>query len=400
MRIGVDASCWPNRRGYGRFARELLKAMILLGDTHEYVFFIDSASRPACAFPNGVTVITVPVSVAATQAASSSSHRSLRDMYKMGSTVSKAPLDIFFYPSVYTYFPVFSPVRKIVTIHDVIPEMYPEMVFPNRLARLFWKMKMWAALRQADLVLTVSGYSKQGIRECLKIESEKILVTSEAADPCFRQMPVNGELRQIKKKYGLSAADRYFLYVGGIGPHKNLKTLIASFNLLKQRLNASEQKLLIVGDFERDAFWMDADIQQQAKDDSRVTGIVFSGYVPDDHLAYLYSGAEALILPSFSEGFGLPAVEAMACGTPVIGSETTSLPEIVADAGLFFNPHRPEQLADCMGKIWTTPSLKAELGTIGLRRASSYSWQKAAGVVLQAMQVLVEPKRATPAHRR
>lgn len=389
MRIGVDASCWPNRRGYGRFARELLKAMIVVENQHEYVFFIDSASRPACTFPKGASVVTIPVSVAATAAASSSSHRSLHDMHKMGQAVSSTPLEVFFYPSVYTYFPVFSPVKKIVTIHDVIPEMYPGMVFPSPLARLFWKMKMWAALRQADLVLTVSDYSKQGIRKLLKVETDKILVTSEASDPCFQRMSMTEELGRIKQKYGLSEPDRYFLYVGGIGPHKNLKALIAAFNMLKQRLGAPGQKLLVVGDFEHDAFWMDADIQQQARGNSHVTGIVFPGYVPDEHLAYLYSGAEALILPSFCEGFGLPAVEAMACGTAVIGSETSSLPEVVADAGLFFDPYRPEQLADCMEKLWKTPSLKTQLGNTGAKRAASFTWEKAARIVLQAMKDLV-----------
>jgi glycosyltransferase involved in cell wall biosynthesis len=311
-------------------------------------------------------------------------------MYKMGHAVSNTSLDIFFYPSVYTYFPVFSPVKKIVTIHDVIPEMYPDMVFPNPLARSFWKMKMWAALRQADLVLTVSEYSKQGIREHLKVETDKILVTSEAADRCFQRMSLNGELDGIKKKYGLSGPDRYFLYVGGIGPHKNLKALIAAFNILKQRLGAPEQKLLVIGDFEHDAFWMDADIQRQARGSRHVAGIVFPGYVPDEHLAYLYSGAEALVLPSFCEGFGLPAVEAMACGTAVLGSETTSLPEVVADAGLFFNPYRPEQLVECMEKIWKSPSLRAELGAAGLKRAASYTWEGAARIVLNAMKDLAE----------
>jgi len=388
MKIGVDASCWLNRRGYGRFARELLKAMILASENHEYVFFIDSASRPACAFPDGVRIITVPVSRAATQAASSASRRSLRDMYNMGRAISNEPLDVLFFPSIYTYFPVFSPVKKIVAIHDVIPEMYPDLVFPNRRAKLFWGMKRWAALRQTDLVLTVSNYSKQGILKHLNVEADKIFVTCEAADPCFYRKSSNAELQRLKNKYGLSEADRYFLYVGGIGLHKNLKTLLTAFKMLKQRLNAPEQKLVIVGDIEHDAFWMDPDIQQQARADSSVNGIFFPGYIADDHLAELYSGAEALVLPSFSEGFGLPAVEAMARGTAVIGSETTSLPEVVADAGLFFNPHRPEQLAACMEKVWTDPALKAKLGTAGLKRASSYSWEKAADLVLTTMQNL------------
>jgi glycosyltransferase involved in cell wall biosynthesis len=385
VRIGIDATCWPNRRGYGRFLRELLAAMISSSPDHEYVLFIDSISRGKCTFPDGAKAINVPLSASPVEAASSSGSRSLRDMRKMGRAVAGERLDVFFFPSVYTYFPVFSPAKKVIAIHDVIPEMYPEKIFPNGKARLFWNLKMWAALRQADLILTVSDYSKQGIHQYLNVALDKIEVTVEAAAPCFQKTTNNGEIGQIKRVYGISASDNYFLYVGGVGPHKNLETLIAAFRLVRQRQKTGIKKLVIVGDFKNDAFWMDPKIQKMAGKVSDGDDILFPGFVPDEHLGYLYAGAEALIMPSFSEGFGLPALEAMACGTAVIGSETTSLPEIVGEAGLYFDPTRPERLAECMDRIGGEPLLKNKLGSAGLARAKTFTWERSARIVLNAI---------------
>jgi glycosyltransferase involved in cell wall biosynthesis len=266
--------------------------------------------------------------------------------------------------------------------------MYPEKIFPSRKARLFWNLKMWTALRQADLILTVSNYSKQGIHQYLNVDLDKIEVTVEAAAPCFHKTANNGEIESIKTAYGISGSDRYFLYVGGVGPHKNLETLISAFRLLRQRPNTCAMKLVIVGDFKNDAFWMDPKIQKMAEQRNNGDDVLFPGFVPDERLGFLYSGAEALIMPSFSEGFGLPALEAMACGAAVIGSETTSLPEIVGEAGLYFDPNRPERLAECMERIVGEPLLKDKLGSAGLARAKTFTWERSARIVLQAIEAV------------
>lgn len=392
MRIGVDASCWINQRGYGRFTRELLKAMIASDESSniEYVFFIDSVSYQSCDFPPGVKLVSVTTDRAAAQAASSSSYRSPQDMYRMAKAVSKEDLDILFYPSIYTFFPTTSKAKKVVAIHDVIPEMYPDLIFPTFRSKLFWKIKSEVAIHQADSILTVSNYSKGGIIDYLGIESRKIFVTVEAADSRFKKISRDEEFRKALMRNSLSAEDQYFLYVGGIGPHKNIPTLIEGFRLFRNRNGTDNMKLVIVGDFENDAFWMDDRIQRQAYLGATKDRILFTGHVPDDDLPFLYSGALALIIPSFSEGFGLPALEAMACGTTVISSETTSLPEIVGDAGLFFNPHKPDQLAGCMEKICYAPQLRETLQNKGFKRAREFSWNAAAKIVLNAFKKLAE----------
>jgi len=390
MRIGVDASCWINQRGYGRFTRELLKAMIASVDslTNEYVFFIDSVSYQSCDFPLGVKSVSVFTDRAAAQAASSSSYRSPKDMYQMAKAASSEDLDILFFPSIYTFFPTISKAKKVVAIHDVIPEMYPDLIFPTFRSRLFWKIKSEIAINQADSILTVSNYSKQGIIDYLKIEPHKIFVTIEAADSRFRKMSRDEKFQEVLTHHALSIEDQYFLYVGGIGPHKNINALIDGFRLFQNKNGTANTKLVIVGDFENDAFWMDDKIQKRAQLGEEKDKIIFTGHVPDEDLPYFYSGALGLIIPSFSEGFGLPALEAMACGTTVISSETTSLPEIVRDAGLFFDPHKPEQLTVCMERICNDPQLRETFQNRGYKRAQEYSWNAAAQIVLNAFKKL------------
>jgi len=300
------------------------------------LFSVPAAADPQDrSFPNEVKIITITVSRSATQAAASSSSRSLWDMYKMGHIVDRENLDVMFYPSVYTFFPVFSSIKSIVAIHDAIPEIYPDMIFPNLRAKLLWKMKIWIAMHQSNLILTVSEYSKTTLKKYLNIKPENIIVTCEAADETFEKKSANGKFTSIIKKYGLSKQSHYFLYVGGMDPHKNLSTLVDAFRRLKKQIDLACLKLVIVGDYSNDVFWMDSEIQKLASEKDIRNVILFTGYVLDEELPYLYSGSEALVIPSYCEGFGLPAVEAMSCGTPVIGSQTTSLPEIVKDAGLF-----------------------------------------------------------------
>ncbi|RMF61396.1 MAG: glycosyltransferase family 1 protein [Calditrichaeota bacterium] len=392
MKIGIDASCWSNPRGYGRFTRELLKAMIALEPEHQYIFFIDAISRQQCQFPEGVEVITIPTTNAATRAASAAGYRSPTDMFRMGKVVSRTPLDILFYPSVYTYFPARTSGKTIITFHDVIAELYPQMVFPNFRSRLFWSLKTWLARFQADSILTVSNFSRDGIIKYFRVSPDRVVVTVEAADNIFYPITSNKVLEQKLQIYHLTTQKPYFLYVGGIAPHKNLKVLIQAFQRFLNLPGKKEYQLVIVGDYEADAFWMDAEIQSLAHHKSKLDKIIFTGFVPDEDLPYLYSGAEALIFPSFCEGFGLPALEAMACGTPVIASNTTSLPEVVGDAGLFFNPSNPEDLANTMCIFADDKDLRIKLKEKAIKRAGQYSWEKGAQIVLNLMQELKRKK--------
>ncbi len=384
MRIGIDAACWSNQRGYGRFTRELLKALLRLDQENEYVFFVDPETNAMSNFPAGASRIELDITETPSKAASADGRRSLKDMWKTAKAVSKEDLDIFFYPSVYTYFPFFSRAKKIVAIHDVIAEKYPQLIFNNQKHRFFWNLKVWAANKQADLILTVSEFSKKGIMEQFKIPENRIKVVTEAADKVFCPFPVTDSFHEILSRYDMDISTKFILYVGGIAPHKNLSTLINAYSKLINDTEHKDIKLVLVGDYEKDVFLIDNNLQELLKRLRLKDKIIFTGFISDEELVYFYNAAVVFVLPSFIEGFGLPAVEAMACGTPVIGSKTTSLPEVVGDAGLFFDPNSPDELLNKLIYIFDCDELREELSQRSIQRAATFSWQQSA---VQALNV-------------
>ena len=388
MRIGVDATCWSNPRGYGRFTKDLLTALLELDHSNEYVFITDSFTASSCEFPGNASKVIVPLSESPTQAASSAGRRSLGDMAKMSLAVSREQLDIFFYPSVYTYYPVFSSARKIVAIHDVIAEQYPELIFRNRRNRLFWNLKTSLAVRQADTILTVSQFSRQGIASHFGVNSDRIRVISEGSNSSFS--PVNDEelLNTSLSKYGLTGKTRFILYVGGIAPHKNLGVLIQAFSALITKPRLGDIKLVLVGDYENDVFTMDDDIRGKMNSPAFKSNMIFTGYIPDEDLNYLYNAAQVFVLPSFCEGFGLPALEAMSCGTAIIGSNTTSIPEVAGDAGLYFDPNNEAELTQHLQAILADDTLRGRLEKQSLERAATFSWQRSAQEMLEILSDL------------
>lgn len=382
MRIGIEAGCWSNQRGYGRFTRELLNTLLEIDTENEYVFFIDPLTRVAYDIPDRASCVELAVSEAPGSAASADGHRSLKDIWKVSRTVSREKIDILFYPSVYTYFPVFSSAKKVVVIHDVIAEKHPELVFAKRRYRLFWNLKVWLAIKQADVIVTVSEFSKNGIADHFKLPGSHIKVVSEAADPVFKVVDDELSMDRVLSTYNLNRSTRFILYVGGIAPHKNLSALVTAYSRLVENEKFQDVKLVLVGDYKEDVFLIDERIKSRMHQMSGGNSILMTGYVPDGDLVYLYNAAAVFVLPSFNEGFGLPAVESMACGTPVIGSSTTSLPEVVGDAGLFFHPDDHGDLLDKLMRVLGDDALRSDLGKRSLSRASAFTWRSSALTML------------------
>ena len=388
MRIGIDATCWSNPRGYGRFTINMLSALLEQDKDNEYVFFMDSFTASLGNFPENATLRVIELTESPTQAASSEGRRSLKDMIKMGRAISREKLDIFFYPSVYTYFPIFNSAKKIVGIHDVIAEKYPEMIFNNWKNRLFWNMKTWLAVKQADLILTVSEFSKNGIAEHFGIKEDRIKVISEGSNSAFKPETDKQKVDAVLSNYELPASARYILYVGGIAPHKNLTCLIEAFSILVKQETYQDIKLILVGDYENDVFLIDKQLKNIMDNPVLKKNIVFTGYISDEDLNLLYNGAAVFVLPSFCEGFGLPALEAMSCGTVVIGSNTTSIPEVVGNAGLFFNPDKVNELVLQLQHVLDDDELRGKLQSRSLERAATFSWQRSANEMLQVINDL------------
>ena len=176
LRIGIDGGCWSNWRGYGRYTRNLLSALAARDDGNEYLMFMDRESAAANDLPPGFKAVVVELSEAPGTAASADGRRRIGDLLRMSRAVAQHRLDAFFFPSVYTYFPLIRPVPTIVAIHDVIAERHPGMIFPNPRAQFFWRAKLALARWQARMILTVSDHARAGICEQFKLPARKVRV--------------------------------------------------------------------------------------------------------------------------------------------------------------------------------------------------------------------------------
>jgi len=379
MRIGVDVCTWNNRRGFGRFTRELLEAVLADDKKNEYLFFVDSESAESNEFPSNVKTIIAQTEVSPMEAASASGRRSVKDLWSMSREVLRHKIDLFFFPAVYSYFPIFNRTKIIVTVHDVIADHHPELVFPNSRLKTFWKLKQNMAIRQAHLILTVSEYSKREIIEYFKLPESKVRVISEAARSVFSVLQPGSEMYQTLSRFGLKTDEDFLLYVGGISPHKNLNTLVDAFYLIVSDANFSSVKLVLVGDYKDDSFFSAyPSLKEQVDRLGLSDKVIFTGYIEDLELAHLYNSTSMVVLPSLEEGFGLPAVEAMACGAPVAASNRGSLPEVLGKAGRFFDPTDTENMAETLRQVLGDHALRKEMRQTGLARAKDFLWNKAA----------------------
>lgn len=384
MHIGVDATCWQNQRGYGRHARALLSALVRTDTKNHYTFCLDSTEHTET-LPREATVKWVRSAVPTARAASYDGHRSMRALWQTGRALSDPAFDLVLFPTIYSYVPVWSRAKKIVMIHDVIAETFPAWSQPTRTGRMFWNAKTAAGRYQADAIVTVSEFARRGIIEKLKLEPERVSVVGEAADPVFRVLE-----HPMPNKRMLEAGlnGRFIAYVGGFAPHKNLGVLLDAFIAIANRPNLQDVKLVLVGEYENEVFYSEYPaLKTRIAESGLGKRVVFTGYLPDEALVVLLNRATMFVLPSLMEGFGLPAVEAAACGCPVIVSDATPLPALLGDGALSFNPRDLNQLTRALLQILTDDVLRRRLRVQGRAAASRLTWEAAA---LQLQQILAQ----------
>ena len=383
LRIGIDATCLASGRGYGRFVRELLPPLLREDDQNEYVLFADEHTAAELEGLPGSHVL-LATSQPQVQAASARGRRRLSDMWRMGRAVAEASLDIVYFPSVYSFYPVPGPTPVAVAIHDVIPERYGDLVFPTRWNRLLWNAKVFWARRRARALITVSDWSRRALCEEFGTPRSEIYVTLEAPAPSFRPADEPETRRRWLVAHGLPEDADYFLYVGGFNPHKNLAMLIDAF--AEQSRKRPALQLLLVGDHEGDVFHSDvAGLRERIAGRGIADRVHWAGYVEDEPLRHLYSGALALLLPSLEEGFGLPGVEAAACGTGCIATRNSPLPEILDGAGIFVDPHDPAALRAALTLVADDPAVRLGFGATALERVASLSWSSTARQTREAL---------------
>jgi glycosyltransferase involved in cell wall biosynthesis len=386
MRIGVDATCWANGRGYGRFARELLRAMVIEGASHEYVCFVDDrAARCFDLTGAKVRMVMVPQSASPTTAASAAGSRSVGDMWRMTRAVAREELDVFFSPSVYTYFPLPPSLAAVITFHDAIADTFPQLTLPSPRARLFWRLKVQMALAQSRIVLTVSDYAAAQVSRTLGVRRDRIRVAVEAAASIYQPSESTDDVIAAARRAGLPDGRRWFAYVGGFNPHKHVDAIVRAHATLVRDV-ADPPLLVLVGALDDDPFFGS---QQRIRDEIARCGtgdhVTWAGFVPDEELRHILSGSIALVLPSESEGFGLPAVEAAACGIPVIATRESPLPQLLEGGGIFVTPRDDAALGSAMRRLATEESYRRELGAAALVRARALSWASSARATLDAL---------------
>lgn len=372
MRIWIDGyeANVPQRLGSSQVAFNLLKSLEKIDHKNEYTILLPSApmedmpkERPGWKYqmlkPNRLkTWLAIPWA-----------------LYS-----AKEKPDVFFSPT--HYGPGFSPVKRVITIFDLAFLRFPGNFKPRDL----WQMKVWTkiSVMNAKRILTISKSSKDDIESFYKIDKSKITIAYPGYDSeTFYPISDKEKIKEVQDKYQIKG--NYALYIGTIQPRKNLVRLIEAFQKI------DNLKLVIVGKTKglgRQG-WMYEEILEKPKELGIEDKVVFTGFAPTEDLPYLISGASVFVLPSLWEGFGIPAVEAMACGTPVIVSNVSSLPEAVGDAGIVVDPYSVEQIEHAIRAIAFDQKLRMKKAKEGLQQAEKFSWEKMARILLKTLEETV-----------
>lgn len=276
--------------------------------------------------------------------------------------------------------PVVSPCPSAVIIHDLVPFKSPENF--TQTERLVLKVLLLLSAKRASRIITVSKSTQKQILEQFRIPSEKTTVAYAACEEIFLSHQVGHAAKQTVKK-ALMINDDYILCMASTRQNKNLDRLLLAFSVLKSK-HSMRHRLVITGASGRQHEFLINRLPQLGLNGC----VVFTGPVSDDILPSLYGAASAFVYPSTYEGFGLPVLEAMACGVPVVTSNITSLPEVAGNAALLVNPYDVSQMAEAIHRVLTDPEVRSSLIEKGHKRVRKFSWGKTAAQVLEALETI------------
>jgi len=354
MKVLVDAQSLSNSRaGIGNYTFNLLKAFVRLGRSGD----VSVAVHKDREFITGLLPQLNMVSAG-------------RNIFKY------LPIDVFGLAKNFdvfhepNYVPRPFPRATVINIFDMSYVLFPQYHPWKRVQMLrFFEKRM----RGADRIITASLSAKVEIMDLLKVPEDKIVVTPLGVSTRFSPIQENKVLIQtIRKKYSLP--EQFLLYVGTIEPRKNLERLIEAISMVKEKLGKSSISLVLAGG----KGWLNDPIYRRVQELSLLDDVTFTGYVSEEDLPILYNMALAFVYPSLYEGFGLPPLEAMACGVPVITSKVSSMPEVVGDAGILIDPYNVEELSDAIMRVVSSPELRKSLSDKGTKQASLFTWEKCA----------------------
>ena len=375
MLIGIDASraTREQRTGTEGYSLHLIRALLELDQHNEYVLYFNRPPRPGL-FPASprwrARVMPCP---------------RLWTHVRLSLEMLAAPPDVLFVPA--HVLPIVHPRRSVVTVHDLGYRHEPQAHRP--LDRLYLELSTRYNARAASQVIADSAATKRDLVQLYGTDPQRITVVPLGVDELFQPVNDAARLAAVRAQYGIPGD--YLLYVGTLQPRKNLVRLIEAWNKIRNSNFEIRNWVLVIAGKRG---WLYEEIFATVQRLGLEGQVLFPGYVTEEDLPALLSGATAFVLPSLYEGFGLPVLEAMACGTPVIAANVASLPEVVGDAGLLVDPLDTDALAAAMQRLLTdaapsTPlraSLRAELRQRGLARAKLFSWPRCAWETLAVLK--------------
>ena len=378
MRIGIDARMYSTEfTGIGRYVYELVKQLKEIDDKNDYVLFMNEPEYSGFEETRHFKKILVKAR-----------HYSVREQLGYLWTLRRAKLDLMHF----THFnaPILYRKPSVVTIHDLTLSFFPGKKMNSAFYRMAYNTVLKAAVRNAKKVIAVSENTKADLVNVAGTSPSKVEVIYEGVGEEFGPRGDKETQEDVKRKYSITR--NFLLYTGVWRGHKNLVNLIKAFALLREGPEGHDLQLVITG--EEDPYY--PEVKRTVKELSLEHHVIYTGMVPEKELVALYQTATAYVFPSLYEGFGLPPLEAMRCGTPVIASKSSCIPEICGEASaLYFDPYDPEDISNSIRKVLLDETLQKELRECGLKHSLKFSWEKMAQKTLEIYTEILEslPKR-------
>ncbi|WP_333859642.1 glycosyltransferase family 4 protein [Clostridium sp.] len=359
MKIGIDgrAAKWYRGTGIGTYTYQLIKCLNNIDSINNYLLFMPESFKNDIYLKKNFKLDNAP----------QNDKVNFWEEIIIPNIIKSNKIDLYHVPQNGVGLPIDKNCRFIITLHDVIPYRMPETV-SNRYLKIFSEY-IPKIVPLCDGIITVSNFSKKDIVKSFNFPEDKIYVTHLASEEIYKPMDKRISNYVAKKYYSIT--EDYVLYVGGFSPRKNILGLIDSFNKLIT-LYKKPLSLVIAG--KRGESY--TTYKKHSEKLNISDKVLFPGFISIEHLPYIYNAAKLFVYPSFYEGFGLPPIEAMACGIPVITSNNTSLPEVVGKGALLIDPLNRDDLCEAMLKVLSDNNLKNKLICSGLKRASELNWKK------------------------
>jgi len=371
LRIAIDAhSVGAKLGGNESYATNLIEALAQIDNVNEYTLYVTTAeafNRFHKRWSNFKVRSTLP-------------HTPLiRIPLILSAELRKNPVDLL---HVQFTAPPFCPCPVVVSVHDLSFEHFPHTF--NRRSRTQLRLTVRHSVRRAARILTLSEHTRQDIVQTYRVDESRIEAIPIAAAPHFVPVSDTKELQRVRHTYGIES--NYILTVGSIQPRKNLARLVNAYALLRKKYQGDTlPKLVLVGK----CAWLYDETLRTLDATGLKDSVILTGYVPESDLPALYSGALCFVYPSYFEGFGLPPLEAMQCGAPVIIGNKTSLPEVVGDAAVLVDPFDVEALAGAIEDVINNPDLRSQMCVKGFARARMFDWKETARRTLRVYERII-----------